>query len=233
MRSPVGAGERAFDVAEQLGFEQGLRGRAKVDRDHRMDRAPRQAMDFARDDLLAGAVFAEDQNVGVGRRGAVDQGPHALHRRRFAEQRRFGRRRKLRRAAALGARVDPAPAQRSRAAHRRREALVAPRLGDEIAGPRLDRLDRDRHRAMGGDDHHRGIGLLLHDLPKEIETFAPVGRAALEIEVEQDRVRAFPLRAAAGARPASATSPPVRTGRGAQDAQQARYRDRRRRRRQG
>ncbi len=150
-------------------------------------------MDLAGDNLLAGAVFAEDQNVGIGRRGAVDQRPHALHSRRFSEQRRVGRWRQLRRPAALGARVDAAPAQRSRAAHRRREALVAPRLGDEVAGPRLQRLDRDRHRAVGGDDHHGGIGLLLHDSPKEIETLAPVGRAAFEIEVEQDRIRAFPL----------------------------------------
>ena len=87
----LSAGEGAFDVAEQLGFEQGLGGRAEVDRDHRVGASPRQSVDFARDDLLAGAVFAEDQDIGIGRRGAVDERPHALHRRRLAKQRGFGR----------------------------------------------------------------------------------------------------------------------------------------------
>ena len=75
------AGEGAFHMPEQLGFEQGLGGRAKVDGDHRVPASARQAVDFARDDFLAGAVLAQDQYVGVGRRGALDQGPHALHRR--------------------------------------------------------------------------------------------------------------------------------------------------------
>ncbi len=46
---------------------------------------------------------------------------------------------------------------------------------------------------MGGDDHHRRVGLNLHHLAEKRETFAAVGRSALEIKVEQDRVRAFLL----------------------------------------
>ena len=82
-----------------------------------------------------------------------------------------------RRPAALDPRVDPAPAQRGRASHRRREPLVAPRLGDEVAGAALIASTAIDTAAVGGDDHHRRIGILLHDLAEEIETFAAVGRA--------------------------------------------------------
>ncbi len=131
-----GAGEGAFGMAEQLGFEQGLGGRAEVDRDQRLAAPARQAMDFAGDDFLAGAILAEDQDIGVGRRRALDQRPDALHRFGLAEQRRLAAVRQLGRAAALDARVDLAAAQRGGAADGRRQPLVAPRLGDEIAGAR-------------------------------------------------------------------------------------------------
>ena len=130
----------------------------------------RQAVDLAGDELLAGAVLAEDQDVGVGRRGALDQVADPLQRRRLADQRRFDRRHELGRPAALDARIDLARAERGGAAHRRRQPLVAPRLGD-----------------------HGRIGVLVHDPREIIEAFAPVGRRALEIEVEQDRVGRFAL----------------------------------------
>ena len=188
-----GAGERAFGVAEQFGFEQGLAGRAEVDRDHRLVGTARQAMDLARDDFLARAVLAEDQHIGVGWGRPIDQLAHALHRRGFAEQWGLRRLRKLRRSPSLDARVDAAAAERRGAPHRRLQPLVAPRLGDEVARAGLDRLDRDRDAAMRGDDHHRCVGIDLHDLAERVEPLAAVGRAALEIEVEQDRVGAFAL----------------------------------------
>ena len=98
-----------------------------------------------------------------------------------------------RRASAFGAGVDPAAAERRRAAHGRGKPLVAPRLGDEIACARLERFDGNRHGAVGGDDHHRRVGILLHDPREEPEPLAAVGCPALEIEVEQDRVGIFLL----------------------------------------
>ena len=70
-------------------------------------------------------------------------------------------------------------------------------------------------------------------LPRKLKPFAAVGRAALEIEVEQDRVGAFLLEQRQAARRASSRSRPARTGRAARAARRARCRDRRRRRRQG
>ena len=141
-----------------------------------MTAAPRQPVDLAGDDLLARAVLAEDQDVGIRRRGALDQGANALHRRRFADQWRLAGRRQLGCAAALGPGVDPAAPERCRAAHRRREPFVAPRLGDEVAGAALDCFDRDRHRAVSRDDHDGRVRILLHDLAEESQAFAAVGR---------------------------------------------------------
>ena len=42
---------------------------------------------------------------------------------------------------------------------------------------------------MRGDDHHSGVGIDPHNLVQERQALTPVRRAALEIEVEQDRVR--------------------------------------------
>ena len=60
-----GAGERAAHVAEQLRLEQRLRNRAAVERDEPV-RAPRAVVvNRARDDFLAGAGFAGDENRAV------------------------------------------------------------------------------------------------------------------------------------------------------------------------
>ena len=197
--------------------------------------APRQAVDFARDDFLAGAVLAEDQDVGVGRRGALDQrrGPAASPPTcRAAACRPIGA--ELRRAAALDPRVDPAAAQRSGAAHGRGQPLVAPRLGDEIAGAALDRLDRDRHGAVGGDDHHRRVRVLLHD-PRRGNR-APRGRRSPpRSKLRSSRIAsgAFLLEQRQQLGRRAQASRPARTGRAAPAARRARCRDRRRRRRRG
>ncbi len=55
-----GAGERAFDVAEQLALHQVRTNRRAVDR-HERPRAAAQSMQLASDELLAGAGFADQQ----------------------------------------------------------------------------------------------------------------------------------------------------------------------------
>ena len=58
----AGAGEAALAVAEELALHQLGRDRAAVDRHERPGRARAQAVDVARDDLLAGARFAVDEH---------------------------------------------------------------------------------------------------------------------------------------------------------------------------
>jgi hypothetical protein len=61
------AGERALQVAEQLGLDQAVGDRRAVDRDERPGVALRGAVDGAREQLLAGAGLAGDEDGGRGR----------------------------------------------------------------------------------------------------------------------------------------------------------------------
>ena len=83
-----GAGERALDVAEELGLEQRLGQRAAVDRHERPIRSVAVLMDGARDELLARAALADDEHRRIGRGGVRDLLVDAGHRRRAPEQRR-------------------------------------------------------------------------------------------------------------------------------------------------
>ena len=80
----LGVGERALDVAEQLAFEDALGQAAGVHRDQRTRGAQRDGVQRLRDQSLAGAVFAGDEDVGVGRADARDHVEHRAHGRRFA-----------------------------------------------------------------------------------------------------------------------------------------------------
>ena len=91
---PVGpcVGERPFDVAEQFAFEERFGHRAHVHRDHQFVAAERTVVYLARQHLLARAVLARDEDIGVGRRYLLDDFADAGHRgTRAPEHRLFGR----------------------------------------------------------------------------------------------------------------------------------------------
>ena len=186
-----GAGEGALDVAEQLGFEQALgwsrRGR------------PRPS---------------------AGRRGATGGGSRARRspcrcrsRRGSGHWRRSARRARSASGPAPSPRIRRAAASRRRAPARdarprsirassllRRSAAalrtvatsrsLLQGLATKSLAPRLIASTAIDDRAMGGDDHHRRLRVARHDPAEIVEALAAVGRAALEIEVEQDRRRA-------------------------------------------
>ena len=80
-----GAGERALDVAEQRRLEQIGRQVAGVDGDERALRARRVGVDRARDQLLAGAALALNQDRRPARRRLDDQVEHLPHPRAAAD----------------------------------------------------------------------------------------------------------------------------------------------------
>ena len=82
-----GAGERTGLVAEQFAFQQFRRNRRGVQRDERLARARRFAVQRARHQLLAGAGFAGHQHAQRRLRQAADGAEQRLHRRRVADQR--------------------------------------------------------------------------------------------------------------------------------------------------
>jgi hypothetical protein len=69
---PVGAGEAALFVAEQLAFDQLRRDGTAVDREERCALALGQVVDRARRELLAGAALADQQHRGRCRRDPRD-----------------------------------------------------------------------------------------------------------------------------------------------------------------
>ena len=77
----VGAriGECALDVAEDFALEGALRQSAGVDGHQRHARARRGGVQQLGDNLLAGAVLAGDEDVGVGRTNLRNQFEHRLH----------------------------------------------------------------------------------------------------------------------------------------------------------
>jgi hypothetical protein len=98
-----GAGERALLVAEQLALEQRLGERAHVHGDERARAPRRQAVDAARDQLLARAALPLDEHRARHRRVLLDLHEHLPDRLALAVQpRQLGeaRRSSSRRAAA-------------------------------------------------------------------------------------------------------------------------------------
>ena len=75
------AGEGALHVAEQFRFEQFGRDRAAVDRDEGLGVARAGAVDGARQQFLAGARFALDQQRCIALRGQPGFGQQRVHRR--------------------------------------------------------------------------------------------------------------------------------------------------------
>ena len=84
---PIGAGEAAALVAEQLAFDQVRGDGAAVHGQERFLAAAAQGVDGQGDHVLAGAGLAGDQDAGVGAGHAADQVVDGLHGRRRADQR--------------------------------------------------------------------------------------------------------------------------------------------------
>ena len=75
----AGVGECAFDVAEDLALEGAFREAAGVDGNQGHARAGRSGVEELGDDLFAGAVFAGDEDVGVGGTDLRDELEDRLH----------------------------------------------------------------------------------------------------------------------------------------------------------
>jgi hypothetical protein len=82
----VGAGERAFAIAEQFAFQQVFRDRRAVLHDERLGAARAAIVNRARDDFLAGAGFAAQQHGVRAVQDFADQRMGLAHRRAFADQ---------------------------------------------------------------------------------------------------------------------------------------------------
>ena len=140
------------------------------------------------DDLLAGAVLAGDEHVGVGRPDLRDQFQHRLHGGRAGDKLRH----------AFGAQQAVFQFQLARAAQRlvqlgvnadqREQPLVLPGLLDEVARAALDAFDGQIDVAPGGHHDHRQPRVELLDARQQIEALLAGGGVARVVEVDEQHI---------------------------------------------
>ena len=176
-----GAGERALLVAEELALEERLGDRRAVEGDETRGGARTQVVDRARDDLLAGAALAGDQDRGLRGGDLVDQAVKLEHPRGLADE-------LLEPAAA----DHLAPQEQYLLAHRRplqslhddrREAFGLDRLDEVVVDAAPRRLDRAVDRAVRGQDDEGRLDPVILEIGDQVET-----AAAGKLEVGDDQV---------------------------------------------
>ena len=144
-----GAGERAAHVAEDLGFEQVLWNRAAVERDEPLPAPRAGVMNRARDDFLAGAGLASDQNRARRARDGLERLKQIAHRPAAADD-------ALEAVSLLQLLAQPGvlrlqPPLLDGAVERVPQLVELERLGHEVGGAALDDLDGIADRAVPGD----------------------------------------------------------------------------------
>jgi hypothetical protein len=162
------AGERAADVAEELGLEEVRGDRAAVDGDEGPLGARRQAVDRRGDELLARAALTLDEHGRAGPRHLGDDLLHALHRRGVADELRD--RELLAQALAQRVHLAAEEAPLHHPGHEVAELVEDQRLREVVVRPLLEGLDGRGDRRVAR--HHDDLdGLVLElDLLEELET---------------------------------------------------------------
>ncbi len=142
-------------------------------------------MQSLRHDFFAGAMFAGDQHIGVGRANTRDGLQHGLHgrcggdefRTAFgAQQARFG---------FQLLRPLQGAMQFDLGAQDCEQAFVLPRLLDEIAGAATHGFDGQPNIAPGRHHDHRHAAVESHDFREQVETFLAGGGVAGVIQVDE------------------------------------------------
>ena len=164
------AGERALYVTEELGLEQRVGDRAAVHADERLLLARRQVMQRARDQLLAGARLAGDEDRGLGRRDLLHQLEDALHGQRLADDAV-----EAEAAAQLVAQLQVVAQEGAllqRALDDHGDLVDLERLGQIVVSAALHRRDGGLGRGKGGDDNHLRVRLRFFHRLQHVEAAA-------------------------------------------------------------
>jgi hypothetical protein len=164
-----GAGEGAAHVAEQLRLEQLARDGRAIDGDEGAVGAAAAGVDPSRDQLLAGAALAGDQDRGGAGGDAVGDLERAGHRRRTVDDRPLDARDLTSQQLDLQAH---APAL-ERLVHGQQQVVAVERLAEEVEGAGLHRRDREVDVPVGGDHQDGGRGGSLFDPTQDLQAAHP------------------------------------------------------------
>ena len=172
-------------MAEELAFEGSFGHAAGVDRDQGHAGARRGGVKQTRDDLLARAVLAGDEDVGVGGADLRDQLEDRLHGGRAGDKVRH----------AFGAEQAVFEFQLAGAAQRLvqlgvhadegEQPLVLPRLLDKVARAALDAFDGQVDVAPRRHHDHREARIEFLDMGEQIEAFLAGGGVARVVQVDE------------------------------------------------
>src|SRR2546430_13322350 len=181
-------GEGPLHVPEQLALEQSVGNPAQVDGDEGPLGPARGGVQPAGDDLLASAVLAQDEHVGVRRADALHQLEHRLHGGRLGDQ--LGEALPAQRTvfALELLTATQRPTELDLGAECREQPAVVPRLLDEVARAAAHRLDGAVDAGPGGHHHDRGRGVESLEPREQIESFRPGRRVAGVVHVDQEGV---------------------------------------------
>ena len=180
------AGERALDVAEEFALEQVLGNRAAVERDQRALGAPAVVVDRARDEFLARAALAEDQDRRVAVGHLVDEIEHRAQRRALAHHvvEAVARAELVLEQPVLGAQPPVLDRLLDQAPHDVEGALE--RLVQVPEGAGAQRVDGMLDRVVAGHHDAGQVGVDFVDLPHQLE--AADARHAHVAEHQIDRL---------------------------------------------
>jgi hypothetical protein len=153
----LGAGEGAFLVAEQFRFEDRFGQGAAIDGHEGMVAPAAEVVQAARDEFLAGAGFAEQDDVGRLGRQVQHQLAHPHHGGAAAEHARFDPFALLQLAPQVQV-LQHQAALVERAAAYLDQQVGGKRLFDEVVGALAHRAHRHRHVAVAGHQDHRQAG---------------------------------------------------------------------------
>jgi hypothetical protein len=182
-------------VAEEFRLEDALGESPGVDGDERLRGARAQGVERARDDLLARAVLARDEDVGVRRADVFDQFEDGLHRLRPGDEERAAVPVLLPEHLVLG--FEPlalaqGPGQLRLRPQDGQEPLVLPGLLHEVARAPADGLDGEidapprRHHDHGERGVHRPYPR------EEVQALLPRSRVARVVQIDERHVEALP-----------------------------------------
>ena len=178
-------------MTEELGLDQLLRDGGAVDLDEGPARDPRRAVELARDELLARAAFAEDEDRGRRRRRARDLGPQPAHGLAVAHE--FG----LLLHAALQLEILHAQAiAREGVAERDENSFPLERLFEEVGGASPRTVDRRCDVAVARDHEDRRRCFARDDA---VQDFRPLH--AVHLDIQDHSVEAVGLELSESLRP--------------------------------
>ena len=162
----IGAGERAFLVAEQFAFQQMLAEGGAVDGQHRPIAAGGGGMDGAGDDFLARAAFAADHDGGAAASHQLDLAFHLGHDRAGSHERArsggLGH-------AAQGLVFLEQSAVLQGAVDEQLDLVPVEGLLNVVVSSELHRLDGGGDAGESGHHHHRRIGADALGLSKQLD----------------------------------------------------------------